>query len=98
MQKQLIEEAVKEFDKLYVHKGEDGDDPEEEWAWNIRGSFPIEVKLFFEEALKTIASKSAEKAVLEYILSLGWQDTENEYVKEVLEDADKIAKSFYSKE
>lgn len=31
------------------------------------------------------------RAVLDYILSLGWQDTENEYVKEVLEDAERIA-------
>lgn len=33
-----------------------------------------------------------KRAVLDYILSLGWQDTNNEYVKEVIEDADRIAK------
>lgn len=32
-----------------------------------------------------------KQAVLDYILSLGWQDTENEYVVEVLADADKLA-------
>ena len=35
--------------------------------------------------------KAREEGKLEYILSLGWQDTNNEYVKEVLEDADRIA-------
>ena len=33
-----------------------------------------------------------KRSVLEYILSLGWQDTDNKYVKEVIEDADRIAK------
>lgn len=32
-----------------------------------------------------------KQAVLDYILSLGWQDTENEYVVEVIADADKLA-------
>lgn len=35
--------------------------------------------------------KAREEGKLEYILSLGWQDTDNEYVKEVLEDAERIA-------
>lgn len=69
IQKQ-IEEVLKEFDKLYVHKGEDGDDPEEEWAWTIRGGFPIEVKLFLESKLNTIASKSAEKKELDTKIDL----------------------------
>lgn len=35
--------------------------------------------------------RDKKQAVLDYILSLGWQDTNNEYVKEVLEDAEKLA-------
>ena len=31
------------------------------------------------------------KAQRDYILSLGWQDTDNKYVKEVIKDADRIA-------
>ena len=31
------------------------------------------------------------KAVRDYILSLGWQETDNEYVAEVLSDCDRIA-------
>ena len=47
-----------------------------------------------EEARRMIEQeldKAREEGKLEYILSLGWQDTNNEYVKEVLEDADRIA-------
>ena len=32
------------------------------------------------------------QAVRDYILSLGWQETDNEYVAEVLSDCDRIAK------
>ena len=39
--------------------------------------------------------KEKKEAVLKYILSLGWQNTENKYVKEVISDADKIAKEIY---
>lgn len=39
-----------------------------------------------------------QKAVLDYILSLGWQDTEDKHTKEVLEDADKIAEKLYKKD
>ena len=46
-----------------------------------------EITEYFEQEL----DKAREEGKLEYILSLGWQDTNNEYVKEVLEDADRIA-------
>jgi hypothetical protein len=51
-------------------------------------------KLFslFTSELTSLRSKVEKEAVLKYILSLGWQDTDNEYVKEVLKDADDIAK------
>lgn len=35
-----------EFEKKFVHKGEDGDNPAEKWDWTIMGSFPIEVLTF----------------------------------------------------
>ena len=46
-----------------------------------------ELEYFISQEL----DKAREEGKLEYILSLGWQDTNNEYVKEVLEDADRIA-------
>jgi hypothetical protein len=45
-----------------------------------------------EDFISSEIEKAREEGKLEYILSLGWQDTNNEYVKEVLEDADRIAK------
>ena len=44
-----------------------------------------------EDFISQELDKAREEGKLEYILSLGWQDTNNEYVKEVLEDADRIA-------
>ena len=44
-----------------------------------------------EDFISSEIEKAREEGKLEYILSLGWQDTNNEYVKEVLEDADRIA-------
>jgi len=46
-----------------------------------------ELECFVQQEL----DKAREEGKLEYILSLGWQDTDNEYVKEVLEDAERIA-------
>ena len=46
-----------------------------------------ELEHFIEQEI----DKAREEGKLEYILSLGWQDTDNEYVKEVLEDAERIA-------
>ncbi len=47
-------EKIKEgFEKLFVHKGEDGDDPAEKWAWTLRGSFPIEVWVHIEKWLSS---------------------------------------------
>ena len=43
--------------------------------------------LTFDEALDVVKCQ----AVLDYILSLGWQDTDNKYVKEVIADADSCA-------
>lgn len=43
---QKLVEQLGDFVKLFVHKGEDGDDPPEEWAWTIRGSFPTGVMLW----------------------------------------------------
>jgi len=39
-----INEALDKFEKGFVHKGEDGDDPKEKWAWNIKGSRPYAVE------------------------------------------------------
>ena len=44
-----------------------------------------------KQLIKREIEKVEKRAVLDYIMSLGWQDTENEYVKEVLADADKLA-------
>lgn len=48
----LIQSWEDRFDKLFVHKGEDGDDSPEEWSWTIMGSFPIEVKAFIRSILE----------------------------------------------
>jgi len=45
-----------------------------------------------EDFISSEIEKAREEGKLEYILSLGWQDTNNKYVKEVIEDADRIAK------
>ncbi len=37
------------FEKLFIHKGEDSDDPPEKWTWTIRGGFPIEVWTWIEK-------------------------------------------------
>jgi len=45
-----------------------------------------------KEKLVALIELEKKRGVLEYILSLGWQDTDNKYVKEVIEDADRISK------
>lgn len=51
------------------------------------------VKDWLKDQLIKYGQAVKDKAVLDYILSLGWQDTDNEYVKEVLADAESIAQS-----
>lgn len=51
-QLESIDDCEKDFCKLFVHKGEDCDDPEEKWTWTIRGSFPIEVLSFIRSEKK----------------------------------------------
>ena len=46
-----IDTILKKFDEKFVHKGEDGDDSPEDWAWTIIGSYPIEVKLWLSSHL-----------------------------------------------
>lgn len=48
---------IEEFEKLFVHKGEDNDQNPQDWGWTIRGSFPIEVEQF----IKTIISTKKEE-------------------------------------
>lgn len=55
------EELREQFEKLFVHKGEDCDDPAEQWAWTIRGSFPIEVWTWFEEKFASTRTKALEE-------------------------------------
>ena len=47
-----VEKVKEEFERKFVHKGEDGDDEPQDWTWNIAGSFPIEVFAFFEPYLQ----------------------------------------------
>lgn len=82
---QMIEEALIDMEKHYCRLNGQDD------GYLVK-------KTTMREILTTIATKSAERAVLDYILSLMWQDTENEYVKEVLNDAEEIAKSLYQKD
>lgn len=49
------------------------------------------IEVWHNEKLAEAVAKEKRKAVLNYILSLGWQDTDNDYVKEVLADAERIA-------
>ena len=66
--------------------------------WEMDNVTYIELKEFVGQSINEAITKATEKAVLDYILSLGWQDTENEYVKEVLKDADRIASKLYQDE
>lgn len=43
-----IKEALELFERKFIHKGEDGDDPKEKWSWNIKGSYPSEVETEIE--------------------------------------------------
>lgn len=61
-------EWEKEFEKLFVHKGEDSDDPPEKWAWTIMGSYPIEVMAFIRTLIATHKARVREderKRILE---------------------------------
>lgn len=57
-QKDIKERILEEFDEKFIHKGEDGDQAPEEWAWTIKGSFPIEVKDFLKSALSSLESST----------------------------------------
>ncbi len=59
------------------------DEGGKQWYMNL----VTDLAIFVQQEIE----KAREEGKLEYILSLGWQDTNNEYVKEVLEDADRIA-------
>lgn len=47
----------KDFKSKFVHKGEDGDDPPQKWAWTIMSSFPIEVMAFIRNLLSEARDK-----------------------------------------
>ena len=61
--KKLNRDWEEEFNKKFVHKGEDEDDPEEKWAWTIMGSFPIEVKFFIRNFLSLCETRLIEGVV-----------------------------------
>lgn len=66
---QELVEQLGDFVKLFVHKGEDGDDPPEKWAWTIRGSFPTEVMLWIRshtDALILAAYETCAKWLKEH--------------------------------
>jgi hypothetical protein len=48
-----VEDWEVKFDKEFIHRGEDSDDPPENWAWTLKGSFPIEVKFFIRSLLSS---------------------------------------------
>ena len=83
---QFIEEKKKEFMSRFDDLT--GGD-------NLRYYLVDEVWNYVEQSLNEAITRFTEQAVLDYILSLGWQDTENEYVKEVLKDAERIANKLY---
>lgn len=58
-------ELKEKFEKLFVHKGEDGDGPPEQWVWNIKGSFPIEVWTILEEWFSQYEADIRAKGMLE---------------------------------
>lgn len=82
-----IEEALIDLQEQHHRQGWEGVNDDEVKRANK------ETREIILQHLTTIATKSADQAVLNYILSLGWQDTENEYVKEVLSDAEKLAQA-----
>ena len=45
-----------------------------------------------EDDIVELVKKHELQAVRDYILSLGWQETDNKYVAEVLSDCDELAK------
>jgi len=44
-----------------------------------------------KQATEELIANEVLKGKIDYILSLGWQDTNNRYVKEVIKDADDFA-------
>ncbi len=42
---------TEEFEKLFVHKGEEGDDDPQQWGWTLRGA-PIEVEHWIKEKIE----------------------------------------------
>lgn len=56
---------------------------------------PANKQWYSKDELATARAEGAERigkqAVLDYIMALGWQDTDSEYVKEVIKDADRLA-------
>lgn len=70
--KPTAEDILKEFE-TFIHKGEDGDDPEDQWAWTIRGSFPAEVKTWLQTkltALDTTARQEGAEADRQRIVEM----------------------------
>lgn len=58
-------------------------DNKSQWLWDLA--------VVMTNYINSELARANKQAVLDYILSLGWQDTDSEYVKEVLADADRIS-------
>ena len=93
MEKKDWKERLREFPfiRMYLLKKFKANSPREQGMADIL-TF-VKDKEFHDliDLISQELDKAREEGKLEYILSLGWQDTNNEYVKEVLEDADRIA-------
>ena len=90
-----------EFERLYVHKGEDSDDPPDKWTWTIQGSFPIEVwawitNHFHHQAPMKHPSKlysctihgltTQEQSLLQEIVALGFYGSDvSEFFRRLLD-------------
>lgn len=52
------------FHREFIHKGEDGDDAPENWAWTIKG-MPIEVETFIKEQILLAVQEERERVIYE---------------------------------
>ena len=72
----MKQEIIESFEKKFVHKGEDCNDPPEKWTWTIKGSYPTEVKQFLSQSIDKAVNKALE----------GVRDLEPE-IREILKNA-----------
>jgi hypothetical protein len=64
------DELLKKFERKFVYKGEDCDDPPDIWTWTIQGSFPSEVWAHIVEWLDQARAEARKEALQEAIAAV----------------------------